>query len=158
MDLVEASGQTPTIAVERTPTQPGMSGPTVPRHDPVVQRKAKGWQALIILRDRWETLELVAEVVAEEPDQATQERGRIGRYEAGPVQTSDEPTCDGERVGPRCRSLQDRDRISRQERPARRATRSSALEQGEPGQVPEGLGDIDRAPHGDTVRESTQTQ
>ena len=40
VDVVEAAGQPATVAVERTAAQPGVAGPTVPGHDPVVQRRA----------------------------------------------------------------------------------------------------------------------
>ena len=60
MDLVEAAGQPPTVAVERPAAEPGVAGPPVPGDDPVVEREPERRQVLVVGRDRRQPLEDVA--------------------------------------------------------------------------------------------------
>ena len=98
----------------------------------------------------------MAEVVAEEPDESTEERRRVGRRDRGRVQPGDEASGHRERVGPGGGRLQDRDGIGCQVRPARVAPRAGAFEQGQARQVAERLGGVDGARPGDPVRQASQ--
>jgi hypothetical protein len=129
-----------------------------------VEREAERWQVLVGRGDGRQTLEGATEVIAEEPDQATQERRRIGRR-IGPggarpglepvlrpdVEPGYQAAGDGERIGA-CRwRLEDGDRVGGQVRPAGVATRPRALEQDQAGEVAERLGDVDRSRRGDAL-------
>ena len=151
MDVVEPPRQPAPVAVERSPADPGVAGPTVPGHDPVVEREPEGRQVLVDRRDRRQPLEAGAEVVAEEADEATEERRDVGRDERRPVEPGDQPAGDRERVRPGGRRLEDRDRVGGEVRPACVAAGPGALEQDQAGQVAERLGHVDGARGGDAV-------
>ncbi len=90
----------------------------------------------------------MAEVVAEVSDEPAHERRAAARRRAprtGGVEPVDQPARFGERVRAPGRGLEDGPRVRRQERPARLPAGSSALEQGEPRQVPERLGGVHRS-------------
>ena len=99
MDVVESAGQPAGVAIERPAAEPGVAGPAVPGDDPVVQREPQRRQVLVGRRDGRQAFEHGAQVVAEEADQAAEERRGVGRDERRPVEPGDEPACDGERVG-----------------------------------------------------------
>ena len=135
-----------------------MAGPPVPGDDPVVERQPQRRQALVVGRDRRQPLEDVPEVVAEEPDEAAEEARGIGRHDRGRVEPGEQPARHGERVRAGGRRLQDGDRVGGEVRPAGVAAGPGALEDGQPGQVAEGLGGVDGARRGDAVGQPPQAE
>ena len=158
VDLIEPSRQPPPIAIECAAAEPRVSRPPVPGDHPVVEGQSEGRQVLVGWGDRRQPLERGAEVVAEEADQAAEERRRVRRDDDRPVEPRDKPARHRERIRTGRRRLQDRDGIRREVRPARIASRSGALEQDEAGQVAKRLGGIDRASTRDAVGEPTEPE
>ena len=70
VDVVEPSREAPRVAVECPAAEPGVTGPAVPGDHPVVQGEAQERQSLVVDGDGREPFQRVAEVVAEEADQA----------------------------------------------------------------------------------------
>ena len=154
MDVVEAARQSSAVAVERPPAEPGVTGPPIPGDHPVVQREAQERQVLVGRRDRRQAFEDGAEVVPDEADQPAEKRRRIGRERRpASVQPGDQAARHREWVRTGRGRLQHGHGIRGQVRPASIATGSRALEQTEPGQVPERLGDVDGSGGGDRVRQ-----
>ena len=119
MDVVEPSRQPSPVAIERPPAEPGVPGSTIPGDHPVVQREAERRQVLVRGRDRRQPLEDRAEVVPEEPDEAAEERRRVGRHDRA---------CDrgAPPAGGRRRTGPGRPPATRGRRPGRRSGRSTA--------------------------------
>ena len=158
MNVIEPAGESPTVAIERPSAQPGEPGPPVEGDDPVVQREAEWRQVLVGSGDRWEPFQRSPEVVAEEPHESAEESRRVGGDDHRRVQPADQAPRDRERVRSRGRRFQDGDRVGREVGPTRVPARPCALEQGQAGQVPERLGDIDRPCGRDAVRQPSQPQ
>ncbi len=158
MDLVEASGEAPRVAVERPSGQPGVSGPPVPGDDPVVQREPQHRQALVVHRDRWQTLEGMPEVVAQEAHQAAGEPRGVGGHDDRPVEPGHEPAGDGERVVPGGGRFEHGNGVRGQVGPAGVPAWPRALQKGQAGQVAEGFRHIDRAHRGETVGQPPKPQ
>jgi hypothetical protein len=123
-----------------------------------MERQPERREILVGRRDRGQPLQDGAEVIAEEPDEAAEEGGCIGRDDDRPIETRHETPGDRERVGPRCRRFEDRDRVSRQVSPARVAARPRALEEDEARQVAERLGDVDGARFGDPIGKPAEAE
>ena len=158
MDVVEPARQAASVAVERPAAEPRVAGPPVPGHDPVVQRQPEERQTLVVGGDRRQPFERVAQVVAEEADEPAEEPRRVGRHHDGAVESRHQPARHGERVGPGGRPLEDRDRVGGEVGPAGVAARAGALEEGEPGQVAERLGHVDRPGRREAVREAPEPE
>ena len=156
VDVVESAGEASGVAVERATADPGMPRPPIPGDDPVVEREPERRQALVVRGDRRKPLQGVPEVVAQEPDEAAEERRGVGRDDRGRVQAGDEPARDRERVRAGGRRLEDRDRVGGQVRPAGVAARAGTLEEGQPRQVAERLGGVDGPGGGDPIGQATQ--
>ena len=151
MHVIEPAREPAPVAIERPAADPGVPRPPIPGDDPVVERESQRRQVLVLRSERGEPLEHGAQVVAEEADEAAQERGRVRRDEDRPIEARDEPPGDRERVGAGGGRFEDRDRVGGEVGPAGVAAGSGALEQDEPGQVAERLRGVDRARFGDPV-------
>ena len=154
MDVVEAARQASAVAVQRPAAEPRVTGPSIPGDHPVVQGEAQDRQVLVGRRDRRQAFEDGAEVVADEADQPAEKGRCICRNDDPPVQPGDQAACHREWVRTGRGRLQHGHGIRGQVRPASVATGPRALEQTEPGQVPERLGDVDGSGGGDRVRQA----
>ena len=158
MDVVQSASQATRVAVQGAAAQPGVTGPAVPGHDPVVERQPQRRQVLVGGHDGRQVFERRSHVIAEEADQPAQERRGVGRHDDRAVEARNEPAGDGEGIRTRRGRLQDRDRVGGQVGPARVAPRSSALEQDQAREIPEGLGGIDRPARGESIGESAEAK
>ena len=141
------------VAVDGPAAEPGRAGPAVPGDDPVVEREAERRQVLVVGGDRRQPLERVAQVVAEVADEAAEERRHVAvgevRFRRPGREAGHEPAGGRERVGAGRGPVEDLDGVGREERPAGAAAGPGALEEREPGQAAERLGDVDRADRGE---------
>ncbi len=158
MDVIEAARQPASVAIERATADPGVTGLAVPGDDPIVEGEPKHRQVLVRGCDSRKPLEHRPEVVAEEPDEPSQEWRRIGRDHDRPVESRDEPSSDREWIGTRRGRFEDRDRIGRQIRPARIAPGSGALEEDQPVEIAERLRGIDRSKPGDPIGQPAEAE
>ncbi len=158
VDVVESPGQAATVSVQGTPGEPGMPGPSIPCHDPVVECQAQRRQPLVVGRDIRQPFEHVAQVVAEEPDEPAEEPGRVRRHDRRRLEPGEQPPRDRERVRAGGRRLEHGHRIGRQVGPARVPAGAGALEQGETRQVAERLGGVDGSGLGDAIRQPAQSE
>ena len=158
MDVVQAPREPPTVAIERTATQPRMARPPIPGDHPVVEREAKRRQALVVLRDRGQTLQDVPQVVSDEPHEAAQEPWGVGRDDMRRIQPPDEPAGHGEGVRPGGGRLEHRHGIGGQVGPARVPAGPRAFQQGQARQVAERLGDVDGSSTRDPLRQASQSK
>ena len=158
VNVVQAARQPAAVPVEGAATDPGMAGPAVPRHDPVVEGQAEQREVLVRRRDRGQALERRTKVVSEEPDEPSEERRRTGRDDDGAVEPGDQPPGDRERVGACGGRFEDRDRVRDEIRPTGIPAGAGALEEGQAGEVAEGLGSIDGPGRGDPVRQPPEAK
>ena len=158
VNVVEAARQPAAIPVEGPAADPGMAGPAVPRDDPVVEGESQQREVLVGRRDRGQALERRAQVVAEEPDEPSEERRRTGRDDDRAVEPGDQPPRDGEWVGAGGGRFEDGNRVGDEIRPAGIPAGSGALEEGQAWEVAEGLGSIDGPGRRDAVREPPEAK
>ena len=158
MDVVETAGQAARIAVERPTTEPGVAGPAVPGDDPVVQRQPQERQVLVRRPRSRGGVRARPEVVAEEPDQPAEEAWGVGGHDHRAIKASHQAAGDRERVGPAAGAS--RTATGSAVRYVQRALRPGLAlsRRARPGQVEEGLGDVDRTHRREPVGQAPEPE